>query len=47
MSPFSFGTVKMSPRASNTARTPEGLSAAARILSSTGTKCGRACGRSA
>ncbi len=46
MSPFSEGTVKISPRASNTARTPLGESAAMRIRSPTLSQCGRAQGKS-
>jgi len=40
------GTVKISPRASNAARTPVGESAALRIMLATFLNCGRAQGRS-
>src|SRR5215831_5812724 len=46
-SPLSVGTVKMSPRAENTARTPVGDSAASRIIEATRLNCGLAHGKSA
>ena len=45
-SPLSVGTVKMSPRASNAARTPVGDSDASRIMPSTRLNCARAHGKS-
>src|SRR6202035_4223188 len=44
--PFSAGTVKISPRASKTARAPPGEIAAAVILSATFSKWGRVAGKS-
>src|SRR5215831_16516593 len=45
-SPLSAGTVKMSPRASNAARTPVGERLASRIMLATRLNCGRAQGKS-
>ena len=46
MSPFSAGTVRISPRAWNAARTPDGESAGALSFEATLTYRGRVCGRS-
>src|SRR6185503_4101599 len=45
-SPFSAGTVKISPRASNATRIPVGESVALRIMLATFLNCGRAHGKS-